>query len=136
MRNIHCLNNISAYGTDLFTDDYELIDALDQAEGVLVRSAALHDTAFPDSLLAIARAGAGVNNIPLDRCAEEGIVVFNTPGANANAVKEIVVCGLMLGSRDIAGGIAWCRHNAARRRAPPARSSRPVRTRGPSRARR
>lgn len=112
MRNIHCLNNISAYGTDLFTDDYELIDALDQAEGVLVRSAALHDTAFPDSLLAIARAGAGVNNIPLDRCAEEGIVVFNTPGANANAVKEIVVCGLMLGSRDIAGGIAWCRHNA------------------------
>ena len=112
MRNIHCLNNISAYGTDLLTDDYELIDALDQAEGVLVRSAALHDTAFPDSLLAIARAGAGVNNIPLDRCAEEGIVVFNTPGANANAVKEIVVCGLMLGSRDIAGGIAWCRHNA------------------------
>ena len=113
MRNIHCLNNISAYGTDLLTDDYELIDALDQAEGVLVRSAALHDTAFPDSLLAIARAGAGVNNIPLDRCAEEGIVVFNTPGANANAVKEIVVCGLMLGSRDIAGGIAWCRHNAS-----------------------
>ena len=96
----------------LFTDDYELIDALDQAEGVLVRSAALHDTAFPASLLAIARAGAGENNIPLDRCAEEGIVVFNTPGANANAVKEIVVCGLMLGSRDIAGGIAWCRHNA------------------------
>ena len=112
MRNIHCLNNISAYGTDLLTDDYQLVDDLTQAEGVLVRSAALHDTAFPDSLLAIARAGAGVNNIPLDRCAEEGIVVFNTPGANANAVKEIVVCGLMLGSRDIAGGIAWCRHNA------------------------
>ena len=112
MRNIHCLNNISAYGTDLLTDDYQLVDDLTQAEGVLVRSAALHDTAFPDSLLAIARAGAGVNNIPLDRCAEEGIVVFNTPGANANAVKEIVVCGLMLGSRDIAGGITWCRHNA------------------------
>ena len=112
MRNIHCLNNISAYGTDLFTDEYELVDALDQAEGVLVRSAALHDTAFPESLLAIARAGAGVNNIPLDRCAEEGIVVFNTPGANANAVKELVVCALMLGSRDIAGGIAWCRDNA------------------------
>ena len=113
MRNIHCLNNISAYGTDLLTDDYQLVDDLTQAEGVLVRSAALHDTAFPESLQAIARAGAGVNNIPLDRCAEEGIVVFNTPGANANAVKEIVVCGLMLGSRDIAGGIAWCRHNAA-----------------------
>ena len=113
MRNIHCLNNISAYGTDLLTDDYQLVDDLTQAEGVLVRSAALHDTAFPESLQAIARAGAGVNNIPLDRCAEEGIVVFNTPGANANAVKEIVVCGLMLGSRDIAGGIAWCRNNAA-----------------------
>ena len=113
MRNIHCLNNISAYGTDLLTDDYQLVDDLTQAEGVLVRSAALHDTAFPESLQAIARAGAGVNNIPLDRCAEEGIVVFNTPGANANAVKEIVVCGLMLGSRDIAGGIAWGRHNAA-----------------------
>ncbi|RDB95005.1 3-phosphoglycerate dehydrogenase [Eggerthella lenta] len=113
MRNIHCLNNISAYGTDLLTDDYQLVDDLTQAEGVLVRSAALHDTAFPESLQAIARAGAGVNNIPLNRCAEEGIVVFNTPGANANAVKEIVVCGLMLGSRDIAGGIAWCRHNAA-----------------------
>ena len=113
MRNIHCLNNISAYGTDLLTDDYQLVDDLTQAEGVLVRSAALHDTAFPESLQAIARAGAGVNNIPLDRCAEEGIVVFNTPGANANAVKEIVVCGLMLGSRDIAGGIAWCRHYAA-----------------------
>ena len=112
MRNIHCLNNISAYGTDLFTDEYELVDALDQAEGVLVRSAALHDAEFPESLLAIARAGAGVNNIPLDRCAEEGIVVFNTPGANANAVKELVVCALMLGSRDIAGGIAWCRDNA------------------------
>ena len=107
MRNIHCLNNISAYGTDLLTDDYQLVDDLTQAEGVLVRSAALHDTAFPESLQAIARAGAGVNNIPLDRCAEEGIVVFNTPGANANAVKEIVVCGLMLGS------LAWCRHNAA-----------------------
>ena len=113
MRYIHCLNNISAYGTDLLSDEYELTDALGQAEGVLVRSAALHDTELPESLLAIARAGAGVNNIPLDRCAEEGIVVFNTPGANANAVKEIVVCALMLGSRDIAGGIAWCRHTAS-----------------------
>ena len=99
MRNIHCLNNISAYGTDLLTDDYQLVDDLTQAEGVLVRSAALHDTAFPESLQAIARAGAGVNNIPLDRCAEEGIVVFNTPGANANAVKELVICALLLASQ-------------------------------------
>lgn len=112
MRNIHCLNNISAYGTDLLTDDYQLVDDLTQAEGVLVRSAALHDTAFPESLQAIARAGAGVNNIPLDRCAEEGIVVFNTPGANANAVKEIVLCALLLGSRGIVDGIEWCRENA------------------------
>ena len=112
MRYIHCLNNISPLGTDLLSDDYALTDDLPQAQGVLVRSAAMHDMEFPTSLLAIARAGAGVNNIPLDRCAEEGIVVFNTPGANANAVKELVVCALMLGSRDIAGGIAWCRHNA------------------------
>ncbi len=112
MRHIHCLNNISAYGTDLLSDDYALTDDLSQAQGVLVRSAAMHDTEFPESLLAIARAGAGVNNIPLDRCAEEGIVVFNTPGANANAVKELVICGMLLGSRGIADGIAWCRHNA------------------------
>lgn len=112
MRAIHCLNNISNYGTDLLTEDYALTDSLDQAEGVLVRSAALHDTTFPTNLQAIARAGAGVNNIPIERCSEEGIVVFNTPGANANAVKELVVCALMLGSRDIAGGIAWCREHS------------------------
>ena len=112
MHYIHCLNNISKYGTDLLPESYELTDEFDEATGILVRSAAMHDMEFPESLLAIGRAGAGVNNIPIDRCAEEGIVVFNTPGANANAVKEIVVCGLMLGSRDIAGGIAWCRHNA------------------------
>ena len=112
MRHIHCLNNISAYGTDLLTDDYALTDDLSQAAGVLVRSAAMHDMEFPQELLAIARAGAGVNNIPLDRCAEEGIVVFNTPGANANAVKELVLCGMLLGSRGIVDGIAWCRDNA------------------------
>ena len=112
MRHIHCLNNISAYGTDLLTEDYSLTDDVSQAAGVLVRSAAMHDMEFPEELLAIARAGAGVNNIPLDRCAEEGIVVFNTPGANANAVKELVLCGMLLGSRGIVDGIAWCRENA------------------------
>ena len=86
-------------------------DDLARAEGVLVRSAALHETEFGDSLLAIARAGAGVNNIPLDRCANEGIVVFNTPGANANGVKELVIAGLLLAARDVVGGIEWCKEN-------------------------
>ena len=112
MQYIHCLNNISKYGTDLLPDTHELTEEFDKSTGVLVRSAAMHDMEFPESLLAIARAGAGVNNIPLDRCAEEGIVVFNTPGANANAVKEIVICGLLLGSRGIVEGIEWCRENA------------------------
>lgn len=113
MRLIHCLNNISAQGTDLLDPKaYSLTDSLDEAEGILVRSAAMHDMKFPAGLRAIARAGAGVNNIPLDRCADEGIVVFNAPGANANAVKEIVLCALLLGSRDILGGIEWCRENA------------------------
>ena len=112
MPRIHCLNNISKRGTDRLPEGYELVDDLNQADGILVRSAQLHDTEFPASLIAIARAGAGVNNIPLDRCAEEGIVVFNTPGANANAVKELVICGMLLASRGIADGIAWCRDNA------------------------
>lgn len=111
MKNIHCLNAISKYGTDLLTDDYALTDDVSAADGILVRSASLHEMEFPDSLKAIARAGAGVNNIPLDVCAEKGIVVFNTPGANANAVKELVVAGLMLASRDVVGGIAWCQEN-------------------------
>lgn len=112
MPRIHCLNNISKRGTDQLPDTYELVEQLEEADGILVRSAQLHDVEFPKSLLAIARAGAGVNNIPLDRCAEEGIVVFNTPGANANAVKELVLCGMFLSSRGIADGIAWCRENA------------------------
>lgn len=112
MRYVHCLNNISKKGTDTLPDNYELTDDINQADGIMVRSAAMHDMEFSDNLLAIARAGAGVNNIPLDRCAEEGIVVFNTPGANANAVKEIVVAGLLLASRDIVGGIEWCKENA------------------------
>ena len=111
MRNIHCLNVISKYGTDLLTQEYELVQDMGQAEGVLVRSAAMHDMEFGDSLLAIARAGAGVNNIPLERCAEKGIVVFNTPGANANGVKELVLAGMLLAARDVVGGIEWCKAN-------------------------
>ena len=112
MNYIHCLNNISAQGTDLLTSDYELTDNIEVAQGILVRSADMLDMEFSENLLAIARAGAGVNNIPLERCAEEGIVVFNTPGANANAVKELVLCGMLLASRDIVGGIEWCKENA------------------------
>ncbi|WP_251178545.1 3-phosphoglycerate dehydrogenase [Adlercreutzia agrestimuris] len=113
MRLIHCLNNISSQGTDLLSDAYGLSEDATTAEGILVRSAAMHDMEFGENLLAIARAGAGVNNIPLERCAQEGIVVFNTPGANANAVKELVLCALLLGSRGIIDGIAWCKDNAA-----------------------
>ena len=112
-RKIYCLNNIAKIGTDGFRSGYSLIDSIEEAAGVLVRSADMKEMAFPAGLRAIARAGAGVNNIPLDRCAEEGIVVFNTPGANANSVKELVLCGLLLAARDVAGGIAWVRANAA-----------------------
>ena len=111
MRKIHCINAISKYGTDFLTEEYELTDSLEGAQGVLVRSASLHETEFPDSLLAIARAGAGVNNIPLEKCAQDGIVVFNTPGANANGVKELVLAGMLLAARDVVGGIDWCREN-------------------------
>lgn len=111
MRKIHCINAISKYGTDQFTEDYQLTDEVNEAEGILVRSASLHEMQFSNSLLAIARAGAGVNNIPLEACAQEGIVVFNTPGANANGVKELVLAGLFLASRDIVGGIEWCKAN-------------------------
>ncbi|MEY8355706.1 phosphoglycerate dehydrogenase [Lachnospiraceae bacterium 54-53] len=111
MKKIHCLNAISSYGTALLTEDYTLTDHMEEADGVLVRSASMHETELPEGLLAIARAGAGVNNIPLAACAAEGIVVFNTPGANANGVKELVIAGLMLASRDIEGGIGWCRAN-------------------------
>ncbi len=112
-RKIYCLNNIAKIGTDGFRSGYTLIDSMDEAAGVLVRSANMHEMSFPAGLRAIARAGAGVNNIPLERCAEEGIVVFNTPGANANSVKELVLCGMLLAARDVAGGISWVRENAA-----------------------
>ena len=111
MTKIHCLNPISKTGTDRFTDNYEMTDDLQSADAVLVRSAAMHDLDLPDQLLAIARAGAGVNNIPLDRCSKQGIVVFNTPGANANGVKELVLAGLLMAARDINGGIEWVKEN-------------------------
>ena len=103
----YCLNPIAEVGLNLFDDNYEKTYTMDDAQAVLVRSAAMHDLTFSDKLYAIARAGAGVNNIPLDRCAEEGIVVFNTPGANANGVKELVIAGMLLASRDVVGGIRW-----------------------------
>lgn len=103
----NCLNPIAEIGLTNFTDKYEKIDNINDAEIVLVRSAAMHDMELSSNLKAIARAGAGVNNIPLDKCAEQGIVVFNTPGANANGVKELVIAGLMMASRDIIGGINW-----------------------------
>nr|MCR5211174.1 3-phosphoglycerate dehydrogenase [Lachnospiraceae bacterium] len=107
----NCLNNISDVGLDLFTHDYKETDASDDADVILVRSAKMHEMEFSDKLLAIARAGAGTNNIPLDKCADKGIVVFNTPGANANAVKELVFTGMLLASRDIIGGSNWVEEN-------------------------
>lgn len=103
----HCLNPIADIGLNYFSDQYEKVDNINDADVVLVRSASMHDMVFDKKLKAIARAGAGVNNIPLDKCAEQGIVVFNTPGANANGVKELVIAGLMLASRDIIGGVNW-----------------------------
>ena len=107
MYHIHYLNKISPKGTALWKENYQLTDELGEADGVLVRSAAMHDMALPKKLLAVARAGAGVNNIPLDKCAEQGIVVFNTPGANARSVMELTLCGMLLGSRDIIDGVNW-----------------------------
>ncbi len=104
---ISTLNNISNVGLDRLTDNYELTEDIENANGIVVRSYKMHDMEFSDNLLAIGRAGAGVNNIPLDRCADEGIVVFNTPGANANAVKELVLAGLIMGARNMYEGISW-----------------------------
>ena len=110
---VNCLNPIAACGTDLFNEQYEMTEEFSEANAVLVRSASMHELILSDNLAAIARAGAGVNNIPLDACAEKGIVVFNTPGANANGVKELVVAGLMLASRDLMGGYNWVKENAS-----------------------
>jgi len=109
MRKIHCLNAIANVGTDIFDENYKLTDNIEEADAIMVRSAAMGDMEFSENLLAIAGAGAGVNNIPLERCADAGIVVFNTPGANANGVKELVICGMLLAARDVVGGIEWTR---------------------------
>ena len=111
MRKIHCLNNISKVGLSTLPSDYQLTDHLHDAQAILVRSAVMHEMDLPSSILAVARAGAGVNNIPFDRYADEGVVCFNTPGANANAVKELTLAGMLLASRDIYGGMKWIEGN-------------------------
>jgi D-3-phosphoglycerate dehydrogenase len=108
----HCLNPIAKVGLDYFKDSFTKTEDVNDAEGVLVRSASMHDMEISDKLLAVGRAGAGVNNIPLDKMAEKGVVVFNTPGANANGVKELVIAGMLLASRDIVGGIEWAKNNS------------------------
>lgn len=107
MAKIHYLNPISPKGTALWTEEYEKTEELQGADAVMVRSAKMHELTLPENLLAVARAGAGVNNIPLQKCAEQGIVVFNTPGANANGVVEMSICGMLLACRDVVGGINW-----------------------------
>lgn len=107
-----CMNAIARVGLKNFTKEYRQVEALEEADALLVRSAKLHDVVLPEQLLCIARAGAGVNNIPLEACAKKGIVVFNTPGANANAVKEMTIAAMLLASRDVIGGVEWVRANA------------------------
>ena len=107
-----CLNPISEIGLQNFTGAYAQTDRMEEADAVLVRSADMHEMELPENLQAIARAGAGVNNIPLEKCAEEGIVVFNTPGANANGVKELVLAGMLLAARDVVGGIEWVKEHS------------------------
>ncbi|MBR3811374.1 MAG: phosphoglycerate dehydrogenase [Agathobacter sp.] len=106
-----CLNPIANVGLNLFSADYAKVDDIKDADAALVRSASVHDLELGDKVVAIARAGAGVNNIPLDKCAEQGIVVFNTPGANANGVKELVLAAMLYASRDLVGGIEWVQNN-------------------------
>ena len=107
MYKINCLNPITDVGLKNFSEKYEITADVKEADGILVRSASMHDMELPKRLLAVARAGAGVNNIPLDKCAEHGVVVFNTPGANPNGVKELVIAGMLLAARDVVGGIEW-----------------------------
>ena len=111
MYKVKLMNKISSEGLDYFNEDYEYGETLENEDAILLRSASLHEYEFTKNVKAIARAGAGVNNIPVEKCSEKGIVVFNTPGANANGVKELVIAGLMLASRDIAGGCHWVREN-------------------------
>ncbi|MBE6566382.1 MAG: 3-phosphoglycerate dehydrogenase [Ruminococcaceae bacterium] len=105
--NIQLLNKIAAVGLDQLDDSYQVGENIENPDGIMVRSAVMHEMEFAPSLKAIARAGAGVNNIPIERCSDGGIVVFNTPGANANGVKELAICALLLAARDVVGGIAW-----------------------------
>ncbi|MDO4538558.1 MAG: NAD(P)-dependent oxidoreductase, partial [Coriobacteriales bacterium] len=112
MYKVHCMNRISQAGVDQLFGSFAPAQGLEDAEAVMVRSANMHDETLPEQLLAIARAGAGVNNIPLDRCTEQGIVVFNTPGANANGVKEMVIAGMLLASRNIIGSNQWVTEHA------------------------
>ncbi len=112
MFKINCLNPIADIGLKNFSAQYQITADINEADGVLVRSASMHEMEIPASLLAVARAGAGVNNIPLDKCAEKGVVVFNTPGANANGVKELVIAGMLLAARDVVGGIEWVKASA------------------------
>ncbi|MCR5468633.1 MAG: phosphoglycerate dehydrogenase [Lachnospiraceae bacterium] len=107
------LNPIASCGLEMFDKKYKKVEDLKDADVALVRSASMHELELPDKLVAVARAGAGVNNIPLDTCAKKGIVVFNTPGANANGVKELVIAGMLLAARDVVGGIDWCKANAS-----------------------
>jgi len=107
MYKYHCLNPIADIGINRFTDEYEMTDKIEEADAVLVRSADMNSMDLPETIKVVARAGAGVNNIPLEECAKKGIVVVNTPGANANGVKEMVIAGMLLASRDIVGGIGW-----------------------------
>ncbi len=112
MFKINCLNPIADVGLKNFSEQYQITADINEADGVLVRSASMHDMEIPEGLLTVARAGAGVNNIPLDKCAEKGVVVFNTPGANANGVKELVLAGMLLAARDVIGGIEWVEASA------------------------
>lgn len=110
---LHCLNNISQYGLNLLSKNYEITKDVHESDLILVRSAVMHDMEIPHNLIAVGRAGAGVNNIPLDKFAKAGIVVFNTPGANANGVKELVLAGMLMSVRDIHGGLNWVHNNAS-----------------------
>ena len=107
MYQVHYLNPISSKGTELWKECYKTAENVEDAQAILVRSGNMLDMEFSPELLTVARAGAGVNNIPLERCAQQGIVVFNTPGANANGVVELALCGMLLGCRDVVGGINW-----------------------------
>ena len=113
MYKVYCLNNISKKGLATFSSDYEIVDSIEGADVVLVRSANMHEMEIPESVKCVARAGAGVNNIPLEALAQRGVPVFNTPGANANAVKELVLAGMLLACRDLIGGNEWVRENAS-----------------------